>query len=82
MFSKYSTDHNAWNDMFIHGKHSLIFVIRNKIFLILNAYIFAIFSTIFLLNRMTHNASHLLKFKKVYTNKKIIKLKKTHVLVA
>jgi hypothetical protein len=67
--------------MSIHGKHSLNFVIHNKIFLILNAYIFALFSTIVLVNKMAHNASHLLKFRKAYTNKKIIKLKKTHVLV-
>jgi hypothetical protein len=51
------------------------FVTHNKTFSNLNVFTFVFFSIIFLVEKMAHNAPHLLKFRQVYSCKKIIKSK-------
>jgi hypothetical protein len=58
--------------MSTHGSCAMVFDIHNQSFLILGR----IFSYNFLLDAMTHNTSHLLRFKTIYNNNMVINLKK------
>jgi len=57
--------------MSTHGNCAMVFDIHNQSFLILGR----TFSYDFLLDAMTHNTSHLLRFKTIYNNNMVINLK-------